>query len=244
MIGVVMPVSPIRSHPDIGIVQETVASVRHHLPDAEIVLMFDGVRVEQLDRRTDYEEATRRTLWWADKVLGRVRPFVFDTHLHQVGMMRQVIDLLDTPLLLFMEQDTPLYTSETIDWEACQEFILTGQGNSVRFAHEHSIPPAHDYLMHGIVDDLFMRTSQYSARPHLASVDYYRRLLAQHFSPDAKCFLEDPLHSVCSEAAKLHGESGLREHGLHIYHPPGSILRSYHLDGRAGEAKWDESQTF
>lgn len=240
---VVIPVSPIASHPETSIIEETVASIRHHLPDAELLLTFDGVRPEQEARRADYEEAIRRTLWLA-KGWGAVCPFVWDQHLHQVGMMRAVIDEIRTPLLLFVEQDTPLYTSETIDWSACIDFILSGKGNSIRFAHESHIPAEHAYLMHGLVDGMFMRTSQYSARPHLASVAYYRHLLDNYFTPEANCFLEDPLHSVCSEAAKLRGEEGLREHGLFIYHPEGSILRSRHSDGRAGEDKFDAIQRF
>jgi hypothetical protein len=224
------------------VLEETVASVRHHLEDAEIFLMFDGVRKEQAKRICDYEEAIRRTLWMA-KSWGAVVPFIFDEHLHQVGMMRRVIDSIETPLMLFCEQDTPLYTTETIDWTACINFILSGKGNSVRFAHESSIPKEHSHLMFGMVDS-FMRTSQYSARPHLASVDYYKRLLRDHFSPEANCFLEDPLHSVCSEAQILRGEEGLKEHGLFIYHPEGSILRSYHSDGRAGEQKFETEQVF
>jgi hypothetical protein len=243
VITVCIPVSPIPSMPETHILEETVTSIRHHLEDAEIFLMFDGVRPEQEHRREAYEEAIRRTLWLADKSWGATVPFIFDDHLHQVGMMRRVIDTIDTPLMLFCEQDTPLYTTETIDWTACTNFILEGRGNSIRYAHESSIPKEHSHLMHGL-DGMFMRTSQYSARPHLASVDYYKRLLRDHFSPEANCFLEDPLHSVCSEAQKLRGEEGLKEHGLFIYHPEGSILRSYHLDARAGAPKWDDSQVF
>ena len=61
-ITAVIPVSPIKSHPEIGILTETLDSIRHHLPDAEMIVTFDGVREEQEDRRGDYEEATRRTL--------------------------------------------------------------------------------------------------------------------------------------------------------------------------------------
>lgn len=264
MITVVTPVSPIPSHPDIGILTETVASVRHHLPDAEIILAFDGVRPEQDHRRGDYEEHIRRALWTADKVWGNVCPFVFDQHLHQSGMMRKVLDEVRTPLLLFMEQDTPLVTDWAIDWQECQDVILSGEANSVRFHHESLIPEPHQHLMHDFIGGYvhetrdfggqvvkqstsgvrFLRTAQYSARPHLASTEYYRRIMRDHFTNKSNCFIEDPLHSVCQEAVKLRGRDGLLDHGLTIYHPDGSIKRSYHTDGRAGDQKFEAEQVF
>lgn len=236
MITVVVPVSPIPSHPDTHVLEETVASVRHHLPSAELFLSFDGVRPEQEHMREAYEEATRRTLWLADKSWGNVCPFVWDCHLHQVGMLRRVIDEIRTPLMLFVEQDTPLYTTETIDWEACSDFILSGEADVVRMYHESAVPEAHTHMMRERKGQ-FLRTVQFSARPHLASTTYYKRILTDHFTPEANTFIEDPMHSAC--------QSWPDEHKLWIYAPEGETwLRSRHLDGRAGEDKFESKLIF
>lgn len=243
-VTVVIPVSPIPSHPDIRILTETVESVRHHLPDSELIITFDGVRREQYERREDYEESIRRTLWVADHSWGNVYPLVWDEHMHQIGMFRWLINEIRTDLLLFVEQDAPLVCDEPIDWDASAEMILSGKADIIRYHHEGVVPEAHAHMMHGLEGD-FLRTSQFSARPHLASTAYYRRVLVDHFSPYANCFLEDVLHGVCSEAVIINGMDGWNKHKLWIYHPDtGNIKRSYTTDGRAGEPKYDEIQTF
>lgn len=249
MITAVVPVSPIKSHPDTAILEQTVASIRHHLPTAEIVLTFDGVRPQQEDRRADYEEHIRRTLWLA-KSWGPVYPFVFDEHLHQTGMLRRVLDDIRTPLMLYVEQDCPLVTDEHIEWCDVTGPIERGQSNLVRFHHEAVIPKPHMHLMHDHESGFpgsyaLVRTSQWSQRPHVASVAYYRRIMDCYFTPEAKSFVEDKMHSVVQEAFKLDGIAGWQQHRLHIYDPgSGNMKRSYTTDGRAGEPKWDDTQVF
>lgn len=235
MISVLIPISPIPSHPETVILDDTIRSIRHHLPDSELHLMFDGVRAEQAHMKADYDEAVRRTLWTADRLWKGCVPYVFDTHLHQVGMLRRVVPQIDTDLMLFCEQDTPLYTSETIDWQACSNFIRSGEADVVRFYHESQPPKEHKHLMRERRDG-FQRTIQFSARPHLASTAYYRRVLHDHFSPNANTFTEDVLHSTC--------QSWPDEHKLWIYAPEGTWLRSHHLDGRAGGPKFDDTMVF
>lgn len=225
--------SPIKSHPGTAVLEETISSVRHHLPDSEIVLMFDGVRAEQEHMRAAYEEATRRTLWLA-KSWGAVCPFVFDRHLHQVGMLRAVLDEIRTPLMLFVEADTPL-EKDPIDWATCCDLITSRKADVVRMYHESAVPPEHEYLMREQRGD-FLHTVQWSQRPHLASVEYYRRALEKYFTPEANCFVEDVMHGAC--------QAWPDEHKLFIYTPEGGYRRSFHSDGRAGEPKWDDQQTF
>ena len=236
-------VSPIPAHPDTAMLENTLASIRHHLPDAEIMLAFDGVRGEMEHRRADYEEHIRLALGIAERD-GHICPFVFDQHLHQVGMMRAIIGEIRTDLLLFVEADTPLVTDEPIEWDDCAALIQSGQADVVRFHYEAMVPEPHQHMMHGF-EGKFLRTSQFSARPHLASTNYYRRVLADHFSADANCFVEDKLHGVCSEAFIIDGMDGWNQHKLWIYHPDtGNIKRSLHVDGRAGGPKYDEHQRF
>jgi hypothetical protein len=81
------------------------------------------------------------------------------------------------------------------------------------------------------------RTRQWSQRPHLAGAGYYADMLQSEFSPQARCFIEDRMHSIASS----HPE----RHRLAIYHPEtGNVKRSYHLDGRQGDPKFDDEQVW
>ena len=244
MITIVVPVSPIKSHPDTAVLEETITSIRALFPVAEIFLTFDGVRPEQEDRRADYEQFIHRALWLADHVWGNVVPFIFDTHEHQSGMMRHIIDKIDSTLLMYVEQDTPLVVDEPTDFDAISQFIVDGHSNVVRLYHEGVMPEEHFHLMHGRTDS-FIETSQWSQRPHIASTAYYRRILESHFTQDAKCFLEDRMYGILEEAEHIDGYHGWLQHRIHIYDPGnGNMKRSYHTDGRAGEAKYDNTQVY
>ena len=248
MISVITPISIIPSHPDTDVIEETISSVRVHLPDAEIILMFDGLRPQQEEFRDVYEEHIRRVLRKKDG-WGNVIPVRFDEHSHQVRMIRHILPDIRTPLLMYVEQDTPLVTDLPIDWDACINMITSGEADSVRFHHEAVVPDVHQYLMHGLVGD-FIRTSQYSGRPHIASVAYYRRFLTAYFSEDARCSIEPIMWGVCDEAWNVaqrrqrDGMKGWAAHKLWIYHPEGNICRSRHLDGRDGAPGYDEEQHF
>jgi hypothetical protein len=244
-ITVIVPVSVIKSHPNTNVLVETLDSVRHHLKDAELIVTFDGVRPEQADRQADYDEFTRRALWLLDKKYGCAVPYLFDTHQHQSGMMRAVLDEVRTPLLMYVEQDTPLVTSELIAWPTITDFILSGHSNLVRFSHEATLLDCHQHLMHGADHaGLFTRTSQWSQRPHVAATAFYRRLLECYFTPESKSFLEDRLYGVLEGAYRIDGMAGWRQFLTHIYSPEGNMCRSRHTDGRAGEPKWASLQTF
>ena len=145
---------------------------------------------------------------------------------------------------MYVEQDTPLVSDEPIDFNVITDFILGGQSNLVRLYHEGVMPKEHHHLMHGRTD-VFIETSQWSQRPHIASTAYYRRILASHFTSDAKCFLEDRMYGILEEAERIDGYQGWVQHRVHIYDPgAGNMKRSYHTDGRAGEAKYDDTQVF
>lgn len=244
MITAIVPVSPIKSHPGTEILTETLDSIRACLPDAEIILTFDGVREEQEDRRDDYEQFLFQALWLADHHYGNILPLIFDRHEHQTGMMRHTLTHIDTELLLYVEQDTPLVTDEPIDWHSICEFIHYGHSNLVRLHHEGVIPVEHEHMMHGH-DGEFIRTSQWSQRPHIASTAYYRRIMNTCFTPDAKSFIEDKMHGVVDQAFRQDKLQGWLQHRIHIWDPgTGNMKRSYHTDGRAGAAKYDDTQVF
>lgn len=245
MVTAVVVASPIPSHPSSAVLDETLASIREHLPGVEILVLFDGVRREQEHRRDAYEEHQRAFQWQSRFHRHNVLPVRFERHTHQAGMLRAALPMVKTPLLLFMEADTPLSPAETlpIDWAGCCRVILGGHADVVRFHHEASIPRSHRSLMldgapHMVDGVPLIRTAQWSQRPHLASVAYYRGVLSQHFSEDARTMIEDVMHGVVQEAWHVDGEQGWYRHRVCIYAPDGSMVRSRHLDGREGDPKY------
>lgn len=238
MITVVIPVSPIKSHPSTAILDETIASIRHHMPKVKIIVSFDGVREEQSDLHMAYIEHIRAVMYKHRDIY----PVIFGEHQHQVGMMRHLLDEhIHTPMIMYVEQDTPL-EKEPINFGEIYGLIETGYSNLVRFHHESSIPPDHSHMMLGQEGD-FVKTVQWSQRPHIASTAFYRRVMAE-FSKDAKCFIEDYIHGVVWNSYLKDGKLAYNQWRLHIYHPEGNIRRSYHTDGRQGAEKYDDSQTF
>jgi hypothetical protein len=84
-----------------------------------------------------------------------------------------------------------------------------------------------------------MRTAQWSQRPHLSTVKYYKDVVLP-FSDD-KSFIEDRFHGKVQDDILPYDEfnqAGWDTHKLWIYHPEGNIKRSYHLDGRQGTQKF------
>lgn len=242
-ITAIVPVSPIPSHPDTKILEETIKSIRHHLSNSQIILCFDGVRAEMEDRRGAYEEHIRRILWMCRK-WDFVTPYIFDEHKHQSGMMRAVINDVKSPVVLFVEQDTPLVTDYEIPFSDLSETIIMGDANVIRFHHEARIPKEHSHMMIGDPELELQKTIQWSQRPHLASRAFYRRIMSDYFTDNSRCFLEDLLHGKLLESYALDNKLGWDQWRTFIYHPSGNIKRSYHTDGRAGAKKYDETQVW
>lgn len=240
---IVVPVSPISSHPDTAILEETIDSIRYHFPTETIVLTFDGVRDEQKEMSDDYQEHIRRVLWKCYK-WGNIVPLLFPEHTHQVGMLRHVLNDVLEPFILYVEQDTPLVTDMSIDWEGIKSMLRSGESNLVRLHFETEIPKPHKHLMVGKPENGFQKTVQWSQRPHMATTAFYNRVLENNFSKNAKCFIEDKMHGVVINDFNKFGLAGWQQWRLHIYHPDGSIKRSYTTDGRAGGEKYDTTQIF
>lgn len=243
-ITVIIPVSPIKSHPSTMILEETIRNVRYHHPIAKIIITFDGVREEQEELRSAYAEHIRRVLWISHQ-WGNVYPIMFAKHTHQVGMAREALKHVTTPLILYVEQDTPIVIDEPIDWKLLIDMIKSGESNVIRLHFEGRIPEAHRGLMIGEVEGKFQKTIQWSQRPHLALSDFYRQMLQNNFSTDASCFIEDKIHGAVQDDYGLYGMDGWNKWKLHIYCPSETnIKRSYHTDGRAQEKKYDERQVW
>lgn len=235
-ITVLIPTSPTPIHPSTEHFDETLRSVTDRLPQAKIVVMADGIRKEQAHLRSAY-----------NAYLGELKRYEVDTmmvaieHVHQARLTRSVLEdewTVQTPLILFVEHDCPLVGD--IDFDSCADAIRCGEANLIRFHHEVQIPQEHMYLMpdkghaYWLSGAPLTRTMQWSQRPHLASTEYYRRILTNHFKPDENWFIEDRMHGVVQNEPWEHNR-------LWIYHPQGNIKRSTHLDSRGDEPKWVDS---
>jgi len=240
---VVVPVSPIPSHPDTAMIEETIASIRVHMPDAPIIITLDGVRPEQEDRRADYEEFQKRLLWKINFEHKNILPVIFPHHMHQSGMMKVVLKQTDIPMILYVEHDTPLTPDRPIDWDKCKDYIRSGKSNVIRFHFEAHIPEEHKYLMFGEPEDGFQKTAQWSQRPHLASTEMYK-IIMELFSDESNCFIEDYAYGKFETLCREQGLRGWEKWRVHIYHPDGDIKRSHNLDGRKDDYKFVDEQVW
>lgn len=238
-ITVLIPTSPVMKHPLTDDIEVVINSVRDRLPDAEIIVMFDGIREEQVEYKTRYEEYKRRLLFKINMMKGVV-PFVFSKHSHQAEMTRRVVNMIDTDLILFVEHDTPL--CEDIPFDKLSEIIRSKKANMIRLHHEALILDEHKHLMlpKEIINGLPMiKTGQWSQRPHLVSKGFYQNILSRFFSEKAKTMIEDRIHGFVHEAFVQRGLAGWNEFKVMIYAPDGDMKRSYHLDSRGTDSKFD-----
>lgn len=246
-ITVLIPTSPIHTHPSTATIEATLDSIRasEGLGDCEIIIMIDGIRPEQGHRRADYEEYIRRLLWLTNTKYHNVVPVVFDEHHHQAALTRETLKMVKTHQILFVEHDTPLVND--IQWDALSYALkYSDAANVIRFHHESHILKEHTSLM---LDDaprhlppgvLAMRTVQWSQRPHLARTDWYREMIERSFGPKARTMIEDVVHGVLLDDWGREGIMGWERWKLWIYTPKGhTIQRSTNLDGRGHESKYD-----
>jgi hypothetical protein len=228
-ITIVMPTSWLPSHPDTRVIDQTIADVRIHFPDNEIIMQIDGLRSELADKKESYDEYKNRVLWKSLHEWKNVVPVIFDDHSHQSTMMTKTIDMIQTPLMIYIEGDAPLTPDMEIDWDSCISLIERKVAKTIRFHFESAIPKEHSHLMHGQTNG-FVKTTQWSQRPHLTTVDYYRDVVLPNV-PELT-FIEDTFHGYVQDHHWEHSK-------LWIYHPnDGNIKRSYHIDGREGRRKF------
>lgn len=230
-----IPCAPIPTNPSSEVVDETIESIRERLPDSEIIVMFDACPDQKAEMKESYEEFKRRFLWRIAHELDNVTPMVFDRHSHQSLMTKESLKLIRTPLLLWTEQDVPLH--DEIPFDELKEVILAGYANSIRFYHEASVPDEHQYLMLDkepieILGVPLIRNRQWSGRAQLVSTKFYR-YIADKYLDDQPRFIEHSLYGIV-----VHGDYD--EFRLHLYAPPGTMVRSLHLDGRRrGASEYD-----
>lgn len=243
-ITVLIPTSPIPSHPSLRIIGETMATVREKLPNAEIIIMIDGVREQQMERYPDYAEYTRQILWKCNNEWSNVLPVVFQEHRHQASMTKEVMKLVRTPTVFFVEHDTPLLADRTIPFEGMVKAIVSKKANMIRLHHEESILKEHRHLMldassEDVAGVPMMRTAQWSQRPHLASSEFYRTILQEYFTEDSRTMIEDKMHSVLDSAYTSRRRIGWNNFKVWMYTPEGGLKRSTTNDGRENDPKYE-----
>lgn len=246
-ITVCIPTSPIPRHPDTGMIEKTIDSVRFHLPDAKVFVMCDGVRPNVEFRRHQYENYRDRLtkLFFAGR-FGNADIIKFGSYTQQATMMRDTLDYrVQTPLVLFCEHDGELVTTHNprdgvqetlpqdcvIAWQDIIDLIQSGGANFVRFNAWEKILPAHRHMMGGQMiqgSSRFIKTTQYSQWPHVASADFYRKMLREHFRPDERKMIEIGMYGPVAE-------SPWDQYRVVLYDPDGNARRFYHRNGRADE---------
>jgi hypothetical protein len=237
LVTVIMPTSPSPQHPSTAIIEETIESVRERLPRAELLVLCDGVRPQQEHLRGAYSDYLDQLVDLCGRRWSNVLPILHGSHLHQGLMARRAMREFRTPLVLFVEHDTPL-TGE-IPFDDLAKPLLGGKLDLLRLHHEAGILEPHRPLMLDVepVDMLgvpVIRTAQWSQRPHLARYSFYRNVLTEFFGVKSRTMIEDVMHGVTDQAWREHGEDGWRKYRLGIYAPDGDMKRSTHLDGRRG----------
>jgi len=237
-VTIILATSVIPDHPSTEMIEQTIKDVRVHFPDNEIIMQIDGLREEQQHRKKDYDEYKNRILWKCLHEYKNVLPFIFEEHCHQTTMMFRTIDEVKTSALLYVEGDAPLTPDLPIDWQKCLDMLEYGKANTIRFHFEATIPNPHKHLMIEL-EDGFMKTAQWSQRPHLSKKDYYKNVVLPFCQE--KSFIEDRFHGKIQDDSfpyNSFSDEGWNIHKLWIYHPEGNIKRSYHLDGRKGTRKF------
>lgn len=223
----IMPTTHMPSNPSTEVIQQTLDSVVAQMPDSEIIVMIDGLRPEKAEFQADYEEATRKLLFQLKYDYPHAIPMRFEQYGHQSLMTKQALKIINTPMVLFVEHDTPI--TREIDWAGIKEVVRSNYSYQVRLSHEGRILPEHEYLMLDKEPQLvngvpLIRTIQWSQRPHLSTTEFYRYILDKYHD-DQPRFIEHIMYGIL-----LHGNWA--EFRTHIYAPQGDIQRSIHLDGK------------
>ena len=236
-IAAIITTSPIRSHPSTDIINETVNSIRKQLPSSEIIIMVDGIREEQAYLSNQYNEYKQRLLNKCETEWTNVKCKIFETFSHQSLMVSETIKEINIPILLFTEHDMPLYIDREYQWSQLVKTIEENQADLIRFCMEPFIINAWQHMMIDKKPQIIngapmLRTSQWSQRTHLASTNFYRRLMRDNFTNESRTFIEDKIHG-------LPGQQGWARWKLWIYAPEGDMQRCYTTDGRKDEPKYD-----
>jgi hypothetical protein len=193
--------------------------------------MADGIREEQEEYRPRYEKFLTRL----QKIYPDVEILSMKEHLHQARTTRHCLELVKTPVILFIEHDMALWGYIPIK-EMCKK-ITDGEADVVRLLYEDNDLINYTHLMKEKVGD-YTQTMQWSQRPHFASTTYYKRILTDHFSPNSKTFIEDRMHGA------IEAEDNWDNNKLWTYTPEPPVQRFTYKDGREDDDKFESLLIF
>lgn len=245
LITVVIPTSPVPANPEADHIAATIASIRSQLPLAEVLVAADAPRPELEHRRQEYEEYLRRVIFMAQREWHNVAVLRLEEWGHQANVARAALELVETPLVLFVEHDTPLVGP--IDWVGICGLLCSGQAQTVRFHFDVAIHPDHEA---GMIDRHtrweqgvpVRRTRTWWQRPHVSTARFYRERVLPHFTPDSRTMIEDLMHGVVASEFDVAGEAAWWDWRLWVYAPEDDpilgLKRSAHLDARGTDPKF------
>jgi hypothetical protein len=136
ILSVVIPSSVIPTHPSTDVIDQCYASVRFHLPDARVYILLDGLRLEDLTRKSAYDayknELKRRVREdpkWQNVTLVESSEFR-----HEAGQAREFLKsgICATPLVLWLQHDAVLLP-EAIEWDEIAAVLQENTLSCVRF---------------------------------------------------------------------------------------------------------------
>jgi hypothetical protein len=224
-ITVLIPTSAIPLHPDTRIMDETVAGIRHHLPDAHIIIMADGIWSQLEHRRGQYEEYLKRV----ENKYSNTQIIRFQQHTQQTAMAQYAIqNFVRTKFIWWNEHDAPLRTDRPIDWDAIFHEVESGNAGLVRFTYwDEGIHEAHEHLVRGryrVGDSTFVKTIQFSGWSFLTTVNYF---VTKVFTgqPIGLQMLELRMYYIISAAP-------WEQYKIVIWVPDGPAQRFRHSNGR------------
>ena len=229
-VTILIPTSPIPSHPSTALIDETIAGIRNYFPTAKIIIMCDGVRASVEHRRGQYNEYLCRIMARCEHgpypyINTQMKMFADPTQ--QAWMTRETLKEVTTPYVIFNEHDATLRANPPIEWDAIFHLLGTDEANMVRFYHWDRIWHEHEYLMrdHIVFENVeFVRTVQFSGWPFIAKTDYLRRLVTDYFGPYDRKMIETGLYGpICSAPWDAHK--------MVIYYPDNADC-FVHRDGR------------
>lgn len=230
VITAVVPTSPLWCNPSTEIIDETYAQFRKHLPDAEFMVLCDGVHPEEGYMSERYDAYKQNLRSNAVERWNKSYDIVdFGSWLHQSGMLRRAFeeDMIRTPFVFWSEHDIPL-NNLPINWRGILSMLTKGSLGAIRFELTGDPPKRNEVKGFVNVDDTpVMLSTQFVNWPQVFRTDYLREFIADY--GDARTYLE------CSERDGIVGKLWSRwQYG--IYSPEGEIRRCYHTHGREKNA--------
>jgi len=236
---ILIPSSPIPSHPSTEILDETISNIRKYT-DAKIILMCDGVHESLVHRTEDYESYRNGVfLKMMAGDYGNLTIRTFEHHRHQSEMLKQTLPEVKTELVMFWEHDCTIGGGYIPFNDICDIVKDENDVNYIRFHIFHEILEAHKYLMLSdrptYIDDVpLIPTIQFSARPFICKTKWLKDILWTYFKEGERIMLEDGIIGIIQEKYKA---LGFDTFGLYIYAPEDNMLRSFTSDGRKGDPK-------